>query len=459
MPINIQSLFQDIIETPAQRQQRMLQEGILKGRELTAGLTGLARTQAPLVSALMMNMPKRQEALRRGVGGMLGLDVRSESEKVQDALKNVDPNNPQSLLQAAQMIQDLGLGAQAAQLRQMAAQTTQENTIAQQQIELNKLRIEETKQNIDIARTTEERESANNLLRSQTLALQNALAAWNLNDKQQELITNNANKVTSENTRDEIVSYINGLGDNYAGFKLLAESSKPEDLPGIIEAVSKLSIQNTQRATPEYKPLSNAEKEEVNALAKENPVIREMIKDPIGKDPEVSQAALYERVAVYKAISPGLSTSGILNIIANERNLGIDKVNEEDIVRGIMGDQQQTINLDAAAADLAAQQPGAISQAQQNAPKNLSKEEINAIGFIPTNYTLMTSGKYKLQGNTSPDFTGNGFRKPTREEIRKAYPDEVRSEYQRLKGTSSGKTDLELFNLAAENILNNKYPQ
>ena len=126
MAINIQSLFQDIIETPAQRQQRMLQEGILKGRELTAGLTGLARTQAPLVSALMMNMPQRQESLRRGIGGMLGLDVRSESEKVQDALKNVDPNNPQSLLQAAQMIQGLGLGAQAAQLRQMAADATRQ---------------------------------------------------------------------------------------------------------------------------------------------------------------------------------------------------------------------------------------------------------------------------------------------------------------------------------------------
>jgi len=126
MAINIQSLFQDIIETPAQRQQRMLQEGILKGRELTSGLTGLARTQAPLVSALMMNMPQQQEALRRGVGGMLGLDVRSESEKVQDALKNVDPNNPQSLLQAAQMIQGLGLGSQAAQMRQMAADVTRQ---------------------------------------------------------------------------------------------------------------------------------------------------------------------------------------------------------------------------------------------------------------------------------------------------------------------------------------------
>lgn len=126
MAINIQSLFSDIIETPAQRQERMLGEGILRGRELTGGLTGLARTQAPLVSALSMQMPQRQEALRRGVGGMLGLDVRTESEKVQEALQGVDPNDPQSLLQAAQAVGNLGLGTQSAQMRAMAADVTRQ---------------------------------------------------------------------------------------------------------------------------------------------------------------------------------------------------------------------------------------------------------------------------------------------------------------------------------------------
>src|SRR6056300_1011267 len=113
MAIDIQSLFSDIIETPAQRQQRMLTEGILRGRELTGGLTGLARTQAPLVSALSMQMPQRQEALRRGVGGMLGLDVRTESEKVQEALKNLDIENIDSARSTAKSLQDMGLGFQA----------------------------------------------------------------------------------------------------------------------------------------------------------------------------------------------------------------------------------------------------------------------------------------------------------------------------------------------------------
>ena len=141
MAINIQSLFSDIIETPAQRQERMLTEGILKGRELTGGLAGLARTQAPLVSALSMQMPQRQEALRRNVGGMLGLDVRTESEKVQEALKGVDPNDPQSLLQAAQAVGNLGLGAQSAQMRAMAADVTrqkQADLMAQQEFAMGR---------------------------------------------------------------------------------------------------------------------------------------------------------------------------------------------------------------------------------------------------------------------------------------------------------------------------------
>ena len=154
MAINIQSLFSDIIETPAQRQERMLGEGILRGRELTGDVTGLARTQAPLVSALSMQMPQRQEALRRGVGGMLGLDVRTESEKVQEALQGVDPNDPQSLLQAAQAVGNLGLGTQAAQMRAMAADVTR-----QKQADLMAKQQAATQMAADLARTEQSAEA------------------------------------------------------------------------------------------------------------------------------------------------------------------------------------------------------------------------------------------------------------------------------------------------------------
>ena len=141
MPINIQSLFSDIIETPAQRQQRMLGEGILKGRELTSGLTGLARTQAPLVSALAMQMPQRQEAMRRGVGGMLGLDVRTESEKLQDILRQADTSTPAGMRGLARDIRQIA-PSQAMTLLQAAdeqereqQQFALESTAALQEIE------------------------------------------------------------------------------------------------------------------------------------------------------------------------------------------------------------------------------------------------------------------------------------------------------------------------------------
>jgi len=121
----------------------------------------------------MMNMPKRQESLRRGIGGMLGLDVRSESEKVQDALKNVDPNNPQSLLQAAQMIQGLGLGAQAAEIRAMAADVTR-----QRKADLLATQQASTQMAADLART-EQSTAATERTRLETEAAQQGLEERN----------------------------------------------------------------------------------------------------------------------------------------------------------------------------------------------------------------------------------------------------------------------------------------
>ena len=121
MTINIQSLFSDIIETPAQRQERLMMEGILQSRQITGGVTN-PMVPTALASTIAQRAPQRQENIRRSVGGLLGLDVRTDSERVQEALSGVDPSNPESILQAAQMIGDMGLGAQAAQMRQMAAE-------------------------------------------------------------------------------------------------------------------------------------------------------------------------------------------------------------------------------------------------------------------------------------------------------------------------------------------------
>ena len=151
MAINIQSLFSDIIETPAQRQERMLTEGILRGRELTGGLTGLARTQAPLVSALSMQMPQRQEALRRDVGGMLGLGVLTESEKLQDAIKNLDIENIQSAKDVAKRLQDMGLSLQAAQILSLSRERISEKESMERQLSVEEQRAATAAEQVKLA--------------------------------------------------------------------------------------------------------------------------------------------------------------------------------------------------------------------------------------------------------------------------------------------------------------------
>ena len=165
MPINIQSLFSDIIETPAQRQERMLTEGIVRGRELTRGLTGLAATQAPLVAALSQQMPRRQDALRRGVGGMLGLDVRTTGEKTQDALRGIDTNSVSGLIEAAKRVEAIpGLQSQALGLRQAAAELSlqkKQDDLRDQQIQSEKLGQQLTRLQLEKANEQNVTEVAN----------------------------------------------------------------------------------------------------------------------------------------------------------------------------------------------------------------------------------------------------------------------------------------------------------
>ena len=142
MAINIQSLFSDIIETPAQTQQRQLQEGLLRAQQATSGLTGLARTQAPLVSALYQNLGQRQDAIRRGFGGMLGLDVRTQSEKLADIIKTADASTPAGMINLSKAIQEYA-PTQALTLRQAAIEEQQRLADRDRQIRLQNLQIQE----------------------------------------------------------------------------------------------------------------------------------------------------------------------------------------------------------------------------------------------------------------------------------------------------------------------------
>src|SRR6056300_541800 len=147
MAIDINSLFADIIDTPEQRQQKLLQQGMMQGQLLSSGLRGRAAALAPLAQVAGQLGVQRQENLRRAVQPMLGIDPRTTGEKMAEQLKNLDPENPDSLLQAAQALQSID-PVRAAALRQAAAQKRAEKSQAKRDKEFQALKKLEAEANI-----------------------------------------------------------------------------------------------------------------------------------------------------------------------------------------------------------------------------------------------------------------------------------------------------------------------
>jgi hypothetical protein len=125
MAINIQSLFADIIDTPEQRQQKLLQQGVVQGQLLSSGLRGRAAALAPLAQVAGQLGVQRQEDLRRAVQPMIGIDPRTTGEKLQEQLGNIDTSTPEGLMQAARAIQSID-PVRAASLRQASAELTRD---------------------------------------------------------------------------------------------------------------------------------------------------------------------------------------------------------------------------------------------------------------------------------------------------------------------------------------------
>ena len=139
--INIQSLFADIIDTPEQRKQKMLQQGMMEGQMLSSGLTGRARALAPLAQMAGQLGVQRNEDLRRAVQPMLGIDPRTTGERLSDQLKDIDTSNPQGLLKAAQAIQQID-PVRAAALRQAATEQVKANEDRERRIRIETMQIE-----------------------------------------------------------------------------------------------------------------------------------------------------------------------------------------------------------------------------------------------------------------------------------------------------------------------------
>lgn len=221
MAIDIPSLFSDIIESPEQRRTRLLTEGTLLGRELTSGLRGLAATQAPLVAAIAQRLPQQREDIRRGVGGMLGLDVRTQSEKVQDILRQGDTSTPEGMTRLARALQDVA-PAQAIQLRQAAASQQAEARAAAAQAELTRLK------------TLNELAEAEQRRQTEAARLEAEATEQTRLESLRAGLTGLARKtLTQYGPSDKLEDYINringGQYDSVEGAKLLIQELNPLD--------------------------------------------------------------------------------------------------------------------------------------------------------------------------------------------------------------------------------------
>jgi hypothetical protein len=220
MAINISTLFADIIDTPEQRQQKLLQQGMMQGQLLSSGLQGRARAAAPLAQMAGQLGVQRNEDLRRAVQPMLGLDPRTTGEKMADQLKNLDPEDPNSLLQAAQALQSTD-PVRAAALRQAAAEVRREATKREEQKKLFDLQVAGETQRQEMVDKSYALEEGKFLQGMQDSALQRQ----NILLTQERLQGNIADEKAARELRDKLQSERTDLQDTIAA---TYETSNPE---------------------------------------------------------------------------------------------------------------------------------------------------------------------------------------------------------------------------------------
>lgn len=187
MNIDIQSLFRDILETPEQRQQRELAETTLRSREMTRNITSrYAAPFAGMVPGFLSNVNRATT----GLGSALGLDMRSTSEKAQEALSGLDLTNPQSVQNTVQMLRNVGLGSQAAQILRMSTEAIQDKEEQERIAQLQNLQIEQAQTNLEqsgprfaLEQATQIQQIAESTQRQQT-SLENQLLAQQRRDQE-----------------------------------------------------------------------------------------------------------------------------------------------------------------------------------------------------------------------------------------------------------------------------------
>ena len=387
MAINITSLFQDILESPEQKQQRQMAEGFARSQNAVAGLTGLATAAAPLVGTMAELQGRRTEALQRGVGGLLGRDVRSTSERLQDALSQFNPQDPRSVSQTTQMLQQMGLGAQGAQLAAMALEEQQRKAAvdlqaeaARQAIDINTAQEARAVEDQTMARAQEVRaigESAFRMRAAEQAFLQATTqeerdAAKAIRDEQvNQLSQLNAGLEVSQRARDQIdqqaressresnAAALRAMGAVYEPLAILMETPG-SDVVGVMSQAATLSANLLRSSAEDYKTLTKDEQLQAKTFVDLLPEEDNPLFNPLFGSPQAKPAQLYNQVAIARRMNPNAGMEQWVATAAANIKTGLGQALEENVdtvmasIPGLGNATPATLNIEAAAADASA---------------------------------------------------------------------------------------------------------
>jgi len=347
MAINISTLFADIIDTPEQRQQKLLQQGMAQGQLLASGLTGRARALAPLAQMAGQLGVQRNEDLRRAVQPMLGLDPRTTGEKVGEQIAGLDMSTPEGMLQAAQALQSID-PLRAATLRQAAAQARIEKEDRTRTTRLQELQLNAAEREAALAEQAQENKSA-------TIARYRAMgvpAAFVESYKNGELTA-----------KDLMTSWAEQLSA-----KAKVKPFKFESLKGTDKETAVLAIDENDQAQKLLKEIEEGSESSIGLLT-------------WGGEKKFNQQSLLDEAAVWRVLNPEMTVTEAVEAAVNSLpNGGARAV----LASGGQGaDQQMQRSVNIAKGNIPAASPANINLGQQSEQAGLNlagfESEVNSI--------------------------------------------------------------------------------
>jgi hypothetical protein len=417
MAINIQTLFADIIDTPEQRQQKLLQQGMMQGQLLASGLRGRAAALAPLAQVAGQLGVQRQEDLRRAVQPMIGIDPRTTGEKLAEQLGQIDTSTPEGLMQAAQAIQSVD-PVRAAALRQASVEATRAE-------EERELRLKGERQRQELAQNREERAITAAQQDNELFGLNRDLTTIRLSKARQDEL----DAMEYKGNIAEFANEIEQLGFATQASGLRRRLLDPQNVMSNIAAQMKARLEASQLS--DFEPIVGNKADQFIELAQSRDFFDDVMSTGFwGGKPEKSRAEILDMAARVKQLNPSASDGEILDtvevLIKTGAGQGLNDVSDSDIEQMAQEQAGSRDNYDPeASAAIAAAQLGE-SPSSQAPPQQISKEDAQSLGYVPQGYTEMTSGLLQLTDDTSSDWIEGKF-------ADKAAPsEEVMAEYRRI---------------------------